>query len=220
MGYEERKIYAKKSDMQKFIPHGSWQSCLELIESGKCVLDVGCATGYLSRELKKKGCKTVGLEINPETAEEAKKYCDKVFTGNAETIELPYQKDFDVILFADVLEHLKNPLEVLKRFKNYLKKDGYIVISIPNVANWHVRLSLLFGRFNYGSSCILDAGHLRFFTLSSIRDMLKKAGFKIVRLDITTNVIGAKKLPFLKSLLTFFKGIFTAQFIIKAEKEN
>jgi SAM-dependent methyltransferase len=223
MGYEEKRKYvASKDDGEKFIPHDAWKMCLDLIGPGKVVLDVGCATGYLSWELRKKGCKTVGLEISPESAKEAKKYCDEIFAENAETIELPYKEYFDVILFADVLEHLRNPLEVLNRFKNYLKKDGHIVISTPNIANWYVRLSLLLGQFNYSAKgcSILDPGHLRFFTLGSIRDILTKAGFRIVYLDITTNVRGLKKLPFLKSFLRFFKGLFAVQFIIKAEKQG
>jgi methionine biosynthesis protein MetW len=222
MGYEEKRIYARKDDVQKFRPRSAWEMCINLIEPGKTVLDVGCATGYLSQELRKKGCKTIGIEIAEKAAEEAKKHCDNVFTGNAETIDLPYKEYFDVILFADVLEHLRNPLEVLNRFKNCLKKDGYIVISIPNIANWFVRLFLLFGRFNYSAKgcAILDPGHLRFFTLDSVRDMLKKAGFRIVYLDITTNVRGSERLQLLKSFLRFFKGLFAVQFIIKAEKQN
>jgi 2-polyprenyl-3-methyl-5-hydroxy-6-metoxy-1,4-benzoquinol methylase len=221
MGYEEKMKYAIKGEVKKFVPRAAWKMCLDLVEERKVVLDVGCATGYLAWKLKEKGCNVFGLEIDSEMAEEAKLYCDKVVVGNAETTELPYKEYFDVILFVDVLEHLRNPLEVLTRFKNYLKKDGYIVISIPNVANWFVRLSLLLGRFNYSATgcIILDPGHLRFFTLSTVRDMLRKAGFREIHLDITVNVRGATRFPFIKALAKLWKKLFAGQFIIKAVRD-
>ena len=188
--------------VRKFVPcsFAAHQMCLDLIDEGGTVLDVGCATGYLSSRLKEKGCKVIGLEIDPEMAEEARLYCDKVFVGNAEAIELPYKEYFDVILYADVLEHLRNPLEVLVRFRSYLKQNGYIVVSIPNVANWFVRLSLLFGKFNYNSKryTIVDLEHLRFFTLKTIGEMLYEAGFKIAHLDITVDLPGLSRFPFIR----------------------
>ena len=220
VGHEEKRKCANKR--HKFVPcsFAAHQICLNLIDEGRTVLDVGCATGYLSSRLKEKGCKVIGLEIDPEMAEEARLYCDKVFVGNAEAIELPYKEYFDVILYADVLEHLRNPLEVLVRFRSYLKQNGYIVVSIPNVANWFIRLSLLFGKFNYSSKrcTIIDPGHLRFFTLKTIREMLEQAGFKIVHLDITVDLPGLSRFPFIRTLVKLWKKLFATQFIIKAVK--
>jgi 2-polyprenyl-3-methyl-5-hydroxy-6-metoxy-1,4-benzoquinol methylase len=222
VGYEEKRKYAKKGGKIVPCPFAAHRMCLDLINEGETVLDVGCATGYLSFELKEKGCKVIGLEIDPEMAEEARLYCDKVIVGNAEVIELPYKEYFDVILYADVLEHLRNPLEVLIRFKSYLKQNGYIVVSIPNVANWFVRLSLLFGKFYYNSKgcAILDSGHLRFFTLRTIREMLDQAGFKITHLDITVDLPGLSRFPFMRTLVKLWKKLFAVQFIIKAVKYN
>ncbi|TET64340.1 MAG: class I SAM-dependent methyltransferase [Candidatus Stahlbacteria bacterium] len=222
VGYEEKRKYAKKGGKFVPCPFAAHRMCLGLIDGGETVLDVGCATGYLSFELKEKGCKVIGLEIDPEMAEEARLYCDKVILGNAEVIELPYKEYFDVILYADVLEHLRNPLEVLIRFKSCLKQNGYIVVSIPNVANWFIRLSLLFGKFNYNSKKggILDSGHLRFFTLRTVREMLEKAGFKIVHLDITVDLPGLSRFPFMRTLVKLWKKLFAVQFIIKAIKYN
>ena len=85
-------------------------------------------------------------------------------------LNIKYEKYFDIIVFADILEHLKEPLEVLKRYKKYLKDDGYIIISIPNIANWKIRFKSLLGRFEYNEYGILDSGHLRFFNEKSQRD--------------------------------------------------
>ena len=220
MGYEEKRKYAEKGGGIVPCPHAAHWKCLGLIDGGETVLDVGCATGYLSVELKKKDCKVIGLEVDPEMAEEARLYCEEVILGNAENIELPYKEYFDVILYADVLEHLRNPLEVLIRFKRYLKKNGYIVVSIPNVANWWIRFSLLFGKFNPSSKgcAILDPGHLRFFTLKTIREMLEKAGFKITYLDITAGLPGSSRFPFIRALVKLWKSLFAVQFIIRAVK--
>ena len=218
MAYEEKRKYAKKGGEIVFCPYAAHRMCLDLIDAGETVLDVGCATGYLSSKLKENGCKIIGLEIDPEMAEEARLYCDKVILGNAEVIELPYREYFDVILYADVLEHMRNPLEILIRFKSYLKKNGYIVVSIPNVAHWFVRLSLIFGKFNYSSRgcAILDSGHLRFFNLRTIREMLERAGFKIIHLDITVDLPGLSRFPFIRSTVKLWKKLFAVQFIIKA----
>ncbi len=221
MGYEEKRKCANKGGKFVPCPFAAHRMCLDLINEGGTVLDVGCATGYLSFELKEKGCKVTGLEIDPEMAEEARLNCDKVIVGNAEAIELPYKEYFDVILYADVLEHLRNPLEVLIRFRSYLKQNGYIVVSIPNVANWFVRLSLLFGKFNYSSKryTIIDLGHLRFFTLKTIGEMLDEAGFKIAHLDITVDLPGLSRFPFIRTFVKLWKKLFAVQFIIKAVKD-
>lgn len=197
-------------------PYAAHMKCLNLAEEKKTVLDVGCASGYLSCELKKKGCYVVGLEKGAELAKEAQRYCDKVFVGDAETIELPYKCYFDVILLADVLAYFRNPKEALIKFKNYLKKNGYIVISVPNMANWSVRLSLLFGNFNYREKGILANGYLRFFTTKTIKETLRQAGFKIESFDITTNLKGSTRFGFVRFLAGLRKNLFAVQFIIKA----
>ena len=151
------------------------------------VLDVGCNRGHIARALVKKGCTVVGIEIDPEVAEEARKVCKEVFLTDVETLAgFPYtKKAFDVILFGDVLEHTVNPWKVLEGLKHYLKDDGRIVVSLPNIANWAIRLRLLFGIFTYEHTGILFDQHLRFFTLKTACELLKGAGFTIERVDAT-----------------------------------
>lgn len=195
--------------------YAAHMKCLNLVEGEKRVLDVGCATGYLSCELKKKGCYVVGLEKNQQRAEIAQKYCDKVIVGDVDTVELPYKNYFDVILYADIIDYCRYPEKVLAKFKNYLKKDGYIVMSVPNIANWSIRLSLLFGNFHYNRVGILSPGKLRFFTAKTIKEMLGQAGFKIESFDIATNLRGSR-FRFVQFLARLQKNLFALQFIIKA----
>jgi SAM-dependent methyltransferase len=84
---------------------------------------------------------------------------------------------FEVVVFGDVLEHLRDPLSVLRGARGLLRPGGYVVISTPNIAHGDVRLALLSGRFNYSKVGILDDTHLRFFTRDSLVSFLNDAGF-------------------------------------------
>lgn len=152
------------------------QDICSMVQPNKRVLDIGCATGRIAELLKKeKNCFVVGIEVNKEMAEIAKKRCNKVIIENAETVKkIDFPKGyFDIIIFADVLEHCSNPGEILTNLRGYLSDEGYILISVPNVANWEIRLKLLMGKFDYKGGTILDTGHLKFFTLSSITRLIE-----------------------------------------------
>lgn len=159
-----------------------------LVGESKAVLDVGAATGYVARLLTGRGCRVTGVEVDPEAARQAEAHCERVVTGDIETLDLRRELGgslFDVIVFGDVLEHLRDPLAVLKRFRPFLAPGGYVVASIPNVAHGSVRLALLQGRFQYQSLGLLDDTHLRFFTRETIEQMFDEAGFAITELKRT-----------------------------------
>lgn len=192
----------------------------DLIEKSKKVLDVGCATGKLGEMLKKeKNCFVVGIEIDKDMAEEAKERCDQVIVSDIETLyELPFPHGFfDVIVFADILEHLRHPEEVLRRLKNYVSNDGYILISIPNIAFITIRLGLLFGKFYYGKWGILHERHLRFFVQETAERLMEESGYRIVRFEGYTQV---RSRYFLVSLAgKIWKRLFATNFIIEAVKK-
>jgi len=184
-----------------------------LVENGKKVLDVGCATGKIAENLvKEKGCEVIGIELDEGMAHEAKRFCKEVIVADLETLKsIDYPEGyFDVLLFADILEHTRNPEEILNNLKKYLSSQGYILISIPNTANWEIRLKLLLGNFDYAGGTILDCGHLRFFTLKSIKKLVEDCGFSIT--GVTT------RNAFLKPLGILWKTLFAWGFVIKAEK--
>ena len=159
---------------------------LNFIGINKKVLEFGCSTGYISKILKEKGCAITGIEIDEEASKKAAAYCERVIIGDIETIDYNKQlgnEKFDVALFGDILEHLKYPKTILLKVKDFLKEKGYIVISIPNVAHWSVRLDLTCGKFDYQDSGILDDTHLRFFTKSSIINLLESCGYYMTSMD-------------------------------------
>ena len=159
---------------------------LEFVGFDKKVLEFGCSTGYVSKILKERSCVVTGIEIDGEIAKKAETYCERVIVGDIENIgfnkELCNEK-FDVALLGDILEHLKAPKTILFKVKNFLKENGYIVISIPNIAHWSIRLDLLCGKFDYQEMGILDDTHLRFFTKSSIVNLLESSGYFVDSID-------------------------------------
>ncbi len=179
-----------------------------LIGSGINVLDVGCGTGLLGKHLKQeKKCQVFGIELNEDAADLAAKMYDKVIVSDVEKfndLQIPLEY-FDVIVFADILEHTKMPHEILCHFKKYLSPSGFVLISVPNVAHWRMRLNLLSGNFNYLDRGVLDRTHLRFFTQRTLEAMLIESGFKIL------NITGH---GFLCS--NIWKGFLASFFVVKA----
>lgn len=194
------------------LPYGAHQKIIKYVGSNKKVLDVGCADGYLGKEFKNNGCFVVGIEGMAQRIKTAREILDDVVTGNIEGVKtLPYPENFfDVIVFADVLEHLMMPEAVLANFKKYLKKEGSIIISVPNIARIDVRLKLLLGKFNYAQGGILDKTHLRFFTLDSIQRLLIESGYVVTRKDSSGYFSRFRMFSFLSKLLAF-------QFILLAK---
>jgi 2-polyprenyl-3-methyl-5-hydroxy-6-metoxy-1,4-benzoquinol methylase len=149
------------------------------------ILDVGSADGYLGAILKERGHYVAAVECDPRLAEKARPIYDRLYQIDVDSFEFPERHEYDLIMFADVLEHLADPAAVLRRCLASLKDDGKIIVSVPNVANFVVRLSLLLGRFDYSDRGILDRTHLRFFTLKTLTKLLQETGFNIRQIVAT-----------------------------------
>ena len=146
------------------------------------VLEVGPATGYISRVLRERGCRVTCIEIDTAAAEQAKQYCERMIVGDIQELDLLDtfgDERFDVVMFGDVLEHLVDPESVLQNVREILAPDGIIVASIPNVAHGSIRLALLHGEFRYTELGLLDRTHLRFFNRQSIDELFRGAGYEI-----------------------------------------
>jgi 2-polyprenyl-3-methyl-5-hydroxy-6-metoxy-1,4-benzoquinol methylase len=167
--------------------------------NGRKLLDVGCARGHLSSALQKQGWDVTGIEYDSHDAKVAQEAGIAIIVGTAESVLSKMVDNFDVIVFADVLEHFVEPLKVLTLAKNRLKPGGRIVISIPNVAHFTVRLQLLLGSFNYTDRGILDRTHLHFYTKRSLREMIAQANLEIVHLGATPAPI-EEALPILRKV--------------------
>ncbi len=144
------------------------------------VLDVGCGSGELGRLLRHRGHHVTGMELVPEMAERARSQLHHVEERDVEKDGFPFPPaSFDAIVFADVLEHFIDPWRVLCEAVEVLTTGGVVVASIPNVQNLDVLRRLLRGRWDYRERGILDRGHLRFFTLHTIRGLFAQAGLTL-----------------------------------------
>lgn len=169
----ENKVYDADYKQEETPPLLKW------IEPGSRVLEFGTATGYMTRYMKEKlNCSVVGIEISREMAARAAAWTEKMIVANVDTD--PWTEEiegtFDVVLFGDVLEHLRNPQEVLIKAKSFLSPGGHILTSVPNIAHNAVIMSLMDGEFNYTPYGLLDDTHIHFFTRQSLFEMAGKAG--------------------------------------------
>ena len=145
------------------------------------VLELGCSSGYLSKFLKEElACHVVAVDINRHAIEQARDFCNKVIVADLDNEA--WLKDiegemFDVVLCADVLEHLKNPVQLLSSLKPFLHAQSRLLASVPNLAHASIRLELLMGHFDYESLGLLDDTHLHFYTRNGLILMLMKAGY-------------------------------------------
>lgn len=158
---------------------GTQSVLLGLVPEDSRVLDLGCASGYLGAKLHQRGCTVWGIDADatavdriPRDAYESVIHAD---LDSLCTWPLP-PHSVDVVLAADVLEHLKAPEELLSRVHEVLTPDGLLVVSLPNVAHISVRLPLLFGSFRYRSCGILDRTHLHLYTFATARELVGNSG--------------------------------------------
>lgn len=145
------------------------------------VLELGCGAGATLAHIKYlyPEASVHGIELDRQIASLGAQYFD-IVQGNVETDEFRYgEHSFDYIICADVLEHLFDVDKVLQKIKRYLKDDGYLIASIPNIRHVSVLLPLLMGEFRYRDAGILDRTHVRFFTLNSIHELMQNNGFAI-----------------------------------------
>ncbi len=168
--------------------NSSLKKMLQLVGENKRVVDFGCATGYFARFLTNKGCQVTGVEVNSQAAKSAEQYCEQVIVADLDFVSLAEilpEQAFDVAVFGDVLEHLRNPWRVLKETRELLKPEGYVVVSIPNIAHGAIRLALLQGDFEYMELGILDNTHLRFFTRKTVETLFERCEYFVESLERT-----------------------------------
>lgn len=166
--------------------NSSHQKVLDYIGRDQIILDVGCSTGYLGKLMKDKGNVVYGVELDGSAAAEAKTLLDEVIEADLDSVDFPWQNDFfDMVVCADVLEHLRDPIQVLQKLRKLLKRGGRLLVCLPNIAHCSIRIKLLKGEFDYEDTGILDRTHLKFFTVKTAKSMLEDAGFAVNEVDFT-----------------------------------
>ena len=156
------------------------------------ILEVGAAYGETLYYLKQNGIasEAVGVDIFEDTKNKQNyKPLDRFIFGDIEKIELPeYNQYFDLILLPDVLEHLFEPKSVLETLKKYLKEDGKIIVSMPNIRYYSALYKIVFkGDFKYEESGIFDYTHVRFYCRKNIQELLETTGYTILKQESSTS---------------------------------
>lgn len=174
------------------------------------VLDVGCGGGLLGSVIRARGYRVWGVEKHAESAQRAAGRLDRVTETDLTCCEhvknaIGSQK-FQYLVFSDVLEHLYDPLVILREYLPLLAEDGKVLISVPNIAAWTIRLKLLLGIFRYHDTGIMDRTHIRFFTFSTAMELVKASGCSIEKIDYTPYFVRAF-LPLIKAMM--FKDAHT-----------
>lgn len=153
------------------------------INSNAEILEFGSAAGYFTRYLTEERGATVDIvEMDGDCAARAAVYARDCCVGDIERYDWQDAfsgKQYDYILFADVLEHLRDPWRVLGEVVDMLNPGGRIIISVPNIAHAQILASLYNNDFSYADVGIMDRTHLRFFTEATLRDMIREAGLRV-----------------------------------------
>jgi 2-polyprenyl-3-methyl-5-hydroxy-6-metoxy-1,4-benzoquinol methylase len=165
--------------------HAITKTWLARRAAGTRVLDVGAATGMLGEQFAQFGFVMHAIEPHSAWAEVARPYYAALICGTLDQAEDAFLADHNVVVCADVLEHIAQPEQALRRLVDLQPSGCEFLISVPNVANIWVRINLVLGRFEYTERGILDRTHLRFFTRRTFRAMLYSAGLEIIELRVT-----------------------------------
>lgn len=219
-------------------PLHTHQKLLHLVPGNSKVLEIGSSTGYFTKKLISKGCRVVSVEKDIN----AYKIWKRRIKGeiyNIDAVDIPKKisrkKKFDVLLFADVLEHCQDPRKVLEGALLYLEKNGLVIISVPNIANSVVRAQLFFfGKFEYTEYGILDKTHLHFFTKESVELVFRNLKLSIVNFDVVSGFEVSKvykktvgrviyRVPLLRkieyNIVKTFPSLFALEFIYVLKKK-
>ncbi|WP_171940788.1 class I SAM-dependent methyltransferase [Herbaspirillum rubrisubalbicans] len=153
-------------------------------ETSSKIIEVGCSSGALAKAFKQKNsnCQYIGIEIDSDYIELAKRYCDKCLNLDIENVDDDFylnNSDCDCWVFGDTLEHLRDPWKVLKKIRDNIQLNGKVVACIPNAQHWSLQVKLSIGDFRYEDQGLLDKTHLRWFTRQTIIEMFEQVGFKI-----------------------------------------
>lgn len=210
-----REIHYQDKSINYGIAHTRLKRILGLVGdlSGKKVLDIGCARGYVGSRIKAMGNYVAGVDISESAIKEAEKVLDKAYVFDLEGHWPDFENKFNLAILPEILEHVFDPVEVLKKVYSTLDNDGEIIITTPNILLWTSRIKIIFGKFEYTDQGLMDFGHIRLFTYKYLNKVLKDSGFKIEK---ENHIIFPGKLT---KLLKFWPSLFATQFIVKARKK-
>jgi 2-polyprenyl-3-methyl-5-hydroxy-6-metoxy-1,4-benzoquinol methylase len=153
-------------------------------KDAKKIIEIGCSWGSIAREYKKINPKSyfIGCEIVPAFAERARLVCDEVRILDIDRVKQNWfdeHSNCDTWVFADVLEHLRDPWQLIGNIRKVIPENGCIIACIPNAQHWSTIARLVTGNFRYTDQGLMDRTHIRWFTRKTIIEMFHQNGFNI-----------------------------------------
>lgn len=152
-------------------------------ETARSLLDIGCGAGGLGRGLRAAGFagRLIGVEPHPDLADHAGRHYDTVLRIDIERDPVPMEAgSLDVLVYGDVLEHLRDPWGVLKRDAGLLAPGGVLLVCVPNLEHWSFAARLLSGQWRYEEMGLFDRTHLRWFTRGAMQEAIEAAGLRVI----------------------------------------
>jgi SAM-dependent methyltransferase len=222
--------YVEKDD--PWSSHTQIRTWLAQQHPGTRILDIGAATGTLGKQFAEAGLVMNGIEPHPAWAQLARPYYVELLSGTLDDASDAFLSCYDVVVCADVLEHIAEPTQALRRLLALQSEGCQFLISVPNIANIWIRLNLLLGRFDYTDRGILDRTHLRFFTRRTLCGIFDSVGLRVVELHVTPiplnlihpifqqYAIGRLAHAVLARLTRTFPTLLGYQFVVKAVKSS
>lgn len=182
-----------ESNVDPLRPNDAHGISLQLVGQNKRVLELGAASGHVTKALKSRHNTVTAVERDGRFEATLAAVADSVLITDLDWLDLRQKlsgQTFDVVLAGDVLEHCQRPELVLLQLHDLLADDGYVVISLPNIAHADVRLALLTGKFEYRPTGLLDQTHIRFFTRDTITSFLNQNDFDVAEVFASTAALG------------------------------
>lgn len=221
----------QKESSEKLYSNTGNTDVTALVPSGaKYILDIGCGDGANARLLLQRNCVTDGVTLSENEKAVAQKSMRNVYVHNAEN-GLPFSGSelYDAVICSHVLEHLCYPEKLLNDIHRLLKKDGVLIVALPNIMHYRSRWSLCRGNFNYTDAGLWDYTHFRWYTFSTALQLLQQHGFKVevatVTGDLPLNSLFKKVFPaalskaIFSGLIKISKGFFGFQLLYRAVKK-
>jgi 2-polyprenyl-3-methyl-5-hydroxy-6-metoxy-1,4-benzoquinol methylase len=194
-------------------------------KTGLKVLEIGAAYGETLYYLKEKGLaiEAIGIELfEDKNNKEKYKIIDRFIFGNINEIHLPeFEGYFDLILLPDVLEHIFDPKVTLKKVHKYLKNDGEIIVSMPNIRHFSAFINIFVkGDFKYEDSGIFDYTHVKFYCKKNIKELLETTNFKILKTESSIKNFKGKSFSKVINNITLgvFEEFFSTQYFFRSRK--
>ncbi len=228
------KQYTNYADIR--MGNHTFTHALHLIDDNTSILDVGCADGVMGQFIKQhRTAEVFGFEydlLSVQNAQQNGAYTEvhQVDLEQLSVCDYPeYKNKFNHILCCDILEHLRNPMQVLNKLNEFIKKDGSFIASLPNLAHSSIKASLLVDDFTYTDLGILDNTHLKHFTYKNLAQDLANNNYKISKASfvVCNSIQGTQPTnPFLELPFEIIYYILSDiqshvfQYVVKFEKSN